>query len=238
MSTLIFDIETVGEEWNDLDETSHEVLTRWIDKTAKNEEERDAQIDDLKNGLGFSPLTGFVVAIGLYDLERKKGVVFYDPHGEDHNESEHGGYILKPRTEKEMLQDFWEGARKYDTFVTFNGRAFDAPFLALRSAICGITPSRDLLEGRYTYQQRSCKHIDLADQLSFYGAMYRKSSLHMFCRAFGIQSPKEAGVTGDDVSALFKERRTIDIARYNVRDVIATTELYERWKTHLSFQKS
>ncbi len=235
MKTLIFDIETVGEEWEALDETSHEVLTRWIDKTAKNDEDRHAQIDDLKNGLGFSPLTGRIVAIGLYDLERAKGVVFYDPAGETHTETEHEGYLLKPRTEKEMLHDFWEGAKTYDTFVTFNGRAFDAPFLALRSAILGIRPTKDLLEGRYLYQQRSCRHIDLADQLSFYGAMYRKSSLHMFCRAFGIASPKAEGVSGDDVALLFKEKKSLDIAQYNVRDVIATTELYKKWREHLSF---
>jgi 3'-5' exonuclease len=133
MATLIFDIETVGEKWEDLDQTSQEVLTRWIDKTAKDDDDREAQIEDLKDGLGFSPLTGFVVAIGLYDLERKKGVVFYDNKGEGGEESTHEGYTLKPRTEKEMLQDFWDGARQYDTFVTFNGRGFDVPFLALRS---------------------------------------------------------------------------------------------------------
>lgn len=233
MGTLIFDIETVGEEWSDLDETSQEVLTRWVDKTAKTEEEREAEIEDLKNGLGFSPLTGFIVAIGLYDLERGKGVVFYDNKSGSKEEYEHEGYILKPRGEKEMLHDFWEGARSYDTFVTFNGRAFDAPFLALRSAILGIRPTKDLLEGRYLYQQRSCKHVDLADQLSFYGAMYRKSTLHMFCRAFGIESPKAAGVTGDDVALLFKEEQYRTIAEYNVRDVVATTALYEKWKTYL-----
>ncbi len=234
MSTLIFDIETVGESWDDLDQTTKEVLTRWIDKTAKSEEEREAEIDDLKEGLGFSPLTGFVVAIGLYDLERKKGVVFYDDKGEGHGESEHEGYVLKPRTEKEMLEDFWEGAKSYDTFVTFNGRGFDAPFLAHRSVAHEIRPTRDLMEVRYLYQQRTTRHVDLADQLSFYGAMYRKASLHMYCRAFDIPSPKMEGVTGDDVAELYQNNNTLDIARYNVRDVVATTLLYEKWRTYLA----
>lgn len=237
MGTLIFDIETVGEKWADLDTTSQEVLSHWIEKTAKTEEDREAELRDLQNGLGFSPLTGYIVAIGLFDLEREKGVVFYDNKGESHEEIEHEGYVLKPRSEAAMLADFWEGARRYTTFVTFNGRMFDAPFLALRSAIHGITPSRDLLEGRYLYQQRSCKHIDLADQLSFYGAMYRKASLHMYCRAFGITSPKALGVTGDDVAELFEGGCYTDIARYNVRDVIATTKLYEKWRRYLAFQK-
>ncbi len=234
MATLIFDIETVGEKWDDLDLTSQEVLTRWIDKTAKGEEDHAAQLEDLKDGLGFSPLTGFIVAIGLYDLERKRGVVFYDDKGRGDEESEHEGYVLKPRSEKQMLQDFWDGAKKYDTFVTFNGRGFDAPFLALRSVAHDIRPTRDLMEGRYLYQQRDCKHIDLQDQLSFYGATYRKGSLHMYCRAFGIVSPKAEGVSGDDVAGLYGEGKTLEIAQYNVRDVVATTELYEKWRKHLA----
>lgn len=234
MATLIFDIETVGESWDDLDVTSKEVLTRWILKTAKDDGERDAQIEDLKDGLGFSPLTGFVVAIGIYDLERKRGAVFYDDKGRGDAESEHEGYALKPRTEAAMLTDFWEVAKKYDTFVTFNGRGFDVPFLALRSVAHGITPSRDLMEGRYLYQQRNAKHVDLADQLSFYGAVFKKASLHMYCRAFGIPSPKAEGVSGDDVAGLYKENKTLEIAQYNVRDVVATTLLYEKWQTHLA----
>ena len=68
MSTLIFDIETVGEEWDSFDDTTQHVLTRWIDRTADSPQTRDARIADMKEGLGFSPLTGRIVAIGLYDL--------------------------------------------------------------------------------------------------------------------------------------------------------------------------
>ena len=118
--------------------------------------------------------------------------------------------------------------------MTFKGRAFDAPFLIHRSLARDIRPTRDLMEGRYLYQQRTTRHVDLADQLSFYGAMFRKASLHMYCRAFGIESPKMAGVTGDDVAELYQNKNTLDIARYNVRDVVATTALYEKWRKHLS----
>lgn len=228
MSTLIFDIETIGEEWEDFDETTKHMLSRWIDRTAKSDAERESEIKDLKEGLGFSPLTGSIVAIGLYDLERKHGVVYYVTE-EDEEEYQVGEYTLKPRSEKDMLVAFWEGAKHYDTFVTFNGRAFDVPFMMLRSAIGDIRPTQNLMEGRYLYQQKTVKHIDLQDQLTFYGAMLRKPSLHLFCRAFGIESPKAAGVAGDDVAELFKERQFRTIAEYNVRDVVATTELYEKW---------
>ncbi len=234
MRTLVFDIETIGEEWDTLDETTHEVLTRWIDRTAKSEEEREAQLKDLREGLGFSPLTGEIVAIGLYDLEQEKSVVYYQSKSATSEEIVDGDITLKVRTEKEMLEDFWRGAKSYDVFVTFNGRGFDVPFLAPRSAINGIVPSRDLMDGRYLYQQKSAKHVDLADQLCFYGAVFKKPSLHLYCRAFGIESPKAAGVTGDDVAALFKEGKFEDIARYNVRDIVATAELYKKWRTYLA----
>ncbi len=232
MQTLVFDIETVGESWDALDSTTQGILSRWIDRTAKNEEEHEAEMKDLREGLGFSPLTGEIVAIGLYDLERERGVVYYQGEGE--KESEEGRFVLMPRTEKEMLGSFWEGAKSYDTFVTFNGRGFDVPFLNLRSAIHGIRPAHDLLEGRYLYQQKYAKHIDLQDQMTFYGAMYRRPSLHLFCRAFGIESPKAEGVAGDDVADLYKEKRFREIAAYNARDVIATAALYRKWLDYLA----
>lgn len=233
MSTLIFDIETVGEEWDSFDETTQSVLTRWIDRTSDSPEQREAKLTDLKEGLGFSPLTGQAVAIGLYDLERAQGVVFYDTKGTVTHDLEAGEFVLKPRTEAAMLRDFWEGARSYSTFVTFNGRGFDVPFLMLRSIAHGITPTVDLMDGRYLSKQRGAVHIDLQDQLSFYGAVHRRDPLHLYCRAFGIPSPKGA-ISGDDVAMLYKTGKYDDIASYNAKDIAATTELYLRWRDHIA----
>ena len=239
MATLVFDIETVGESWDSLDPTTQEVLTRWIGRTSKDAHEHAALLKDVQGGLGFSPLTGQVVAIGFYDVERRQGVVYYQSN--EDTESDVDEYILKPRTESDMLVDFWEGAKSYDTFVTFNGRGFDVPFLNLRSAILGIRPAVDLMDGRYLYQQKQSRHVDLQDQMTFYGAMMRRPSLHLFCRAFGIESPKMDGIAGDDVAELFHAKKFRDIARYNARDVIATTALYHKWLTYLapkSFQNT
>lgn len=233
MATLIFDIETVGEGWDTFDITTQEVLMRWVERTTKTEIEREAGEKDIREGLGFSPLTGSIVAIGLYDLERRHGLVYYSGVGND-TEIVHGDFILKVRSEKEMLEDFWEGAKSYNTFVTFNGRGFDVPFLNLRSAVHGIRPSQNLMDGRYLYQQKNVFHVDLQDQMTFYGAMQKKPSLHLFCRAFGIESPKSDGVAGDDVAELFACKKFRDIAEYNSRDVIATTELYKKWLAYLA----
>lgn len=228
MAKLVLDIETIGEKFDQLDQTTQEVLTRWTKKESKNEDEYRVALDDLKNGLGFSPLTGEIVAIGILDVEKNKGVVYFQAPGENIKEIEKDGIKFKQMIEKEMLENFWQVASKYDEFITFNGRGFDAPFLMIRSAIHKIKPSKDLMSNRYDK-----KHIDLMDILSFYGAVRRKGSLHLYCRAFGIKSPKEDGISGDGVNAFFKEKKFLEIAKYNVGDLRATKELYEYWEKYL-----
>lgn len=236
MATLIFDIETIGEDWGALDETTRDVLTRWIKRDAESEEGYQAMLTDVKEGLGFSPLTGEIVAIGVLDGEKDKGAVYFQSPGDTKGVFEEDGYKHDPLSEQEMLQKFWDIVAKYDTFVTFNGRGFDVPFLMVRSAIHGIRPSKNLMANRYlNYQPGNARHIDLLDQLSFYGALRRKGSLHLWTRAFGIESPKAQGVSGDDVAALFKEKRFEDIARYNARDLKATLALYRKYEEFLSF---
>lgn len=76
-------------------------------------------------------------------------------------------------------------------------------------------------------------HVDLLDQLTFYGAVRRKSSLHLFCQAFGIKSPKAEGISGDNLAELFKAKEYLKIARYNSGDLIATAQLYQFWEKYV-----
>lgn len=236
MAKLIFDIETVGENFDELDQTTQDVLTKWIKKEASDEDDYKKSLDDLKSGLGFSALTGEIVAIGVLDYEKDKVVVYFQAPGGGLGESEEEDVKFKPMTEKEMLENFWNGAKNYNEFVSFNGRSFDVPFLMARSAIHGIRPSKDLMRGRYLYQQAAdAKHIDLLDQLTFYGAVRKRGSLHLWSRTFGIKSPKAEGITGDDVGPLFKDKKFLEIAKYNVGDLRATGKLYEYWEKYLRF---
>lgn len=236
MSALIFDIETVGEEWSELDVVTQSVLTRWLEKAARTKLEKEALLADVQANLGFSPFTGFVVAIGVYDITRARGVVYYSGEGALPDQ-EWGDYVYKERSEREMLAEFWEGVQHYDTFVTFNGRAFDVPFLIHRSLAYRISPTKNLLEGRYPYQQKACRHVDLQDEFSFYGALARRPSLHLLCRAYGVESSK-GEVSGDDVAKLFRQKKFLDIARYNAADVRATTELYQIWQRFLQYDSN
>jgi len=236
MSALIFDIETVGEDFDDLDAVTQQVLTRWLRKEYKDDDEYEGELREYKNRLGFSPLTGQVVAIGVLDEATQTGGVYFQAPGADVEEWSEGGIVFRVLTEEQLLSQFWKLTSGYKEFVTFNGRGFDVPFLMIRSAIHKIKPSKDLMTNRYLSSQPiSAKHIDLCDQLSFYGYGRARESLHLYCHAFGIKSPKADGITGDDVHRLFHEGRYKDIARYNIGDLEATLALYKHWKEYLRF---
>lgn len=233
MSTLIIDIETVGERYDELDEVTVAALTRWTRQSARDDMEYEARLADIKAGLGFSPLTGFIVALGVYDLERQQGTVYYQTR-ESPNDEQIGAFWYRARSEALMLEEFWDGVQHYETIVTFNGRMFDLPFLLHRSVACAVMPTIDLMRYRYLTQQRVPYHVDLQDQLTFYGAMQKRPSLHLFCRAYGIESPKSYGVAGDDVAGLYYTNRSRDIALYNTHDLLATALLYQKWQTYLA----
>lgn len=234
---LVLDIETIGEDFDKLDHATQESLTRWIKKDSESEEEYKLALQDLKNGLGFSPLTGEIVALGILDYYKNEGAVYYQAPGQKNEELKEEGIVFKQMEEEEMLRKFWDLANRYETFITFNGRGFDVPFLMIRSAIRGVRPTKDLMQARYPWQQRNnvAVHVDLQDVLTFYGAVRRKGSLHLWSRAFGIPSPKSGGMTGEDVGPLFKKKKFLEIAKYNVGDLRATRELYAKWEAYLNF---
>lgn len=230
MSKLIIDIETVGENFDEMDDTSKEVLTHWIKNSSKDDEEYNGALSEIKSGLGLSPLTGEIVAIGVLDYEKEQGVVYYQSPEVKASETKDGNFKFKPMMESEMLESFWQGIQNYDEIITFNGRAFDIPFIIARSAKWQVEITKDLMSNRYIESQKfGVKHIDLYDQLSYYGAVRRQGGLHMWCRLLGIKSPKIDGVKGDDVKMLFENQEYLKIAEYNTRDLIATKELYDYW---------
>ncbi len=231
MSTakLVFDIETIGNDFDSLDEISKTHLLKYA-------EDKEAQ-EEVKEGTAFYPLTGEVVVIGMLNPDTNQGKILARNEKVSNLPGElEAGISVEQGSEKEILEIFWETARQYDNFISFYGRGFDVPFMMIRSAILGIKPSKNLLANRYlNLQPSNAKHIDLYDQLSFYGAARKNFPLHMWSKVFGIESPKEGGVTGDNVTALYKEGKVLDIAKYNLRDLRSTAELYRKWAEYLNF---
>ena len=176
-----------------------------------------------EEGAALSPVEGALAAIGLYDRERRSGAVYCVTGDESilDTDTTHGDFIIKHRTEEDVLKEFWEGARSYDTFVTFNGRRFDVPYLMVRSAMLSVTPSVDMMEHRYLKYQRLTRHVDLFDQLTFYGAVGKYHSFQDFCAGFSIAPEVDMGVGQPEV---------LEAAQ----NAIKTAELYEIWLQRLA----
>lgn len=219
MSKLIFDIETIGADFDSLDEPTRKYLLRWA------ESEEDAL--RVRESLSFYPLTGEIIAIGLLNPETGRGALYYrcgtEPPAPPFEED---GIRYEAGSEKDILVKFWEAAKSYRQFVTFNGRGFDCPFIHVRSAFHRIKPTRNLMPNRY-----GDSHIDLLDQLTFFGAT-RKFSLDMWCKAMGIESPKSE-ITGYEVGEIYRAGRYLDIARYCAKDLWATKELLHIWENYI-----
>jgi len=222
MSRVIFDIETSGKDFDSLDRSTQEYLLRWA--------ETDEEIKDVKESLSFYPLTGEIIAIGMLNPETDKGAVYFQSPATQTSPFEENGIRFEPGTEKEILEKFWNTVKSYKEIITFNGRGFDCPFILIRSAVHKIKPTKDLMPNRY-----NGSHIDLLDQLTFFGASRRRFSLDMWCKTFGIKSPKEDGITGYDVKNLFIDKRYLDIARYCLGDIRATKELLGYWENYIKF---
>ena len=224
MNRVVFDIETLAFPFDSLDAEQQDYLTRF----ARTEEEKEEAI--LR--LNLFPFTAQVIAIGMLNPDSNRGKVFYQGPGDQQRVSDDGMVEFVPLEERNIREEFWSSLNHYGQIVTFNGRAFDGPFIMLRSAMLGVRATRNLVPYRYS----AAEHCDLLEQLTFYGA-FRKFNLDFYCKGFGIKSPKSEGITGLDLGELFRTGRYAEIADYCLRDVKATAELFFRWQSLLSFEK-
>jgi DNA polymerase elongation subunit (family B) len=222
MKRIIFDIETAGKDLDTLDAPVQDYLLR--NATSQGEQK------EVEDSLSFYPLTAEIITIGMFDPDKRNGFIFFQNNSDPTLPFEENGCTFETGTEKEIIQKFWNTIQHYNQFITFNGRSFDCPFILIRSAVHHIRPNRELLPYRY-----GDIHIDLLDQLSFYGAFRRRFSLDMWCRTFGIKSPKEEGITGYEVKGLYKAGKHLDIARYCAGDLRATADLFLIWEKYIKF---
>jgi predicted PolB exonuclease-like 3'-5' exonuclease len=183
------------------------------------------------------PFTSQVVCIAMLNAETQRGQTLLVAEDFEEVEEENAPVKFIPCSdETELLAQFWEAAKNFNSVVTFNGRGFDVPFIYLRSALLNVPISKKNWLG---YRYATDPHCDLAEQFTFYSVSgrdgaARRFNLDFYCKAFGIESPKSHGVTGMDVGALLAAGKFRDIAEYCLRDVRATVELYKIWKERLA----
>ena len=174
MAQVILDIETTGKDFESLDKISQEYLLKYADS----EEEKS----EIKERLGLYPLTGGIVAVGLLNPESQEGRVYFQAADSQIKSVKKDRAELIPlKSEREILVKFWETVRQYTRIITFNGRAFDCPFLITRSAANKVKASKNLMPNRYNPKE----HLDLFDQLSFFGSVRKNSVCICGARPWG-----------------------------------------------------
>lgn len=130
--------------------------------------------------------------------------------------------------ERELLADFSRFVgRAHPTLVSYNGRAFDLPVIALRS-LCHGVPLPWYYQGkgvRYRYSEEG--HLDLCDWLADHGAT-RSGSLDALAKLCGL--PGKVGVDGSQVEGLYRAGQLPAIQRYCLADVTQTAFLFLRFR--------
>jgi len=216
VKTMVFDIETVGKKFEELDEVEQDYLLNNLEKAEENKEVA-------KKKTGLYSIFGMVCAIGAFNPNSKKGIVMLIGDKDLTPEKENYTYKIF-KNEKDLLIGFWEIAKEYELFVTYNGDNFDFPYLQIRSGVNRVKVPFEIKKWG------GDKFIDLQNKI-------RQShgfKLEMLCKAFGIENPKEAGVHGGDVNDLFDDKDYQKIADYVARDAFSTSQLYLIWKEFMS----
>lgn len=224
---LVFDIETVGKDFSELDKTTQAYLIEKFKLEHHSHQIEEAEmIQLLEEEFGLMPQTGEVIVIGCYNPDSQKGAAYFQTSNQHfENFSQDNIEYIQVSSEKELLTKFWEIISRYTEIISFNGKRFDLPFLYIRSAVNQIKPTRlDLLD-RYS------PHIDLYEKFSF-DYKLRRASLHFLAKTFNLPSPKD-NFDGRQVKQYYQAGEYVKIAEYCMSDILTTAKLYEIWNKYL-----
>lgn len=138
------------------------------------------------------------------------------------------GVFGEGKTETEMMADFGEFVGRYNPrVVTWNGRSFDLPVLALRALRAGVDFGWYYRGNGFRYRFSEEGHLDLGDMMSDFGAA-RMTSLDGAARLIGL--PGKVGVDGSQVEGLYRAGELDKLRRYCLSDVAQTAFVLLRWK--------
>jgi predicted PolB exonuclease-like 3'-5' exonuclease len=111
--------------------------------------------------------------------------------------------------------------------VTFNGRTFDLPVIALRALRNGVPIPWYYRDRTVRHRYSEAGHIDLCDQLADHGAA-RSSSLDALSRLIGL--PGKVGTDGSQIEGLYRAGLLDRIQSYCLSDVAQTALLFLRFR--------
>ena len=198
---LVLDIETIPD------------VERW-DRPASAEGSRDS----------FPPIWAHrIVVIGCLWLDHGYRLKRIDLVGDPA-----GGTGSADERERRLLEDFSRFVgRARPVLVTYNGRSFDLPVIALRALCHGVSLAWYYRESSTRYRYSEQGHLDLCDWLADHGAT-RSGSLDAIARLIGL--PGKIGVDGSQVEGLYAAGRLDSIQRYCLADVAQTALLFLRFR--------
>jgi predicted PolB exonuclease-like 3'-5' exonuclease len=134
----------------------------------------------------------------------------------------------KELTERELLVEFSRFVgRARPVLVTYNGRVFDLPVIALRSLSHGVPLGWYYRDKGVRYRYSDEGHLDLCDWLADHGAT-RSGSLDAVARLIGL--PGKVGVDGSQVEGLYRAGQLAAIQSYCLSDVVQTALLFLRFR--------
>ena len=138
------------------------------------------------------------------------------------------GVVGEHGDEAHILEDFTRFIDKTrPILVTYNGRTFDLPVIAVRSLHHAV-PMRWYYQERgvrYRYSEEG--HIDLCDWIADHGAT-RSMSLDALAKLIGL--PGKVGVDGSQIEGLYKAGQLKAIQNYCLADVAQTALLFLRFR--------
>jgi predicted PolB exonuclease-like 3'-5' exonuclease len=138
------------------------------------------------------------------------------------------GIVGEGKDEAGMMVDFADFVARYTPhLVTWNGRGFDLPVLALRALRHGVGFGWYYRGPGYRYRFTEEGHLDLADVISDHGAA-RMTSLDGAARVIGL--PGKGDVDGSRVEQLYTAGEIEALRRYCLGDVAQTAFLLLRYK--------
>jgi DNA polymerase elongation subunit (family B) len=142
-----------------------------------------------------------------------------DPPTKAHYRDQRNSKVLSD--DKAILKDLWHLMSQADYVMTQNGKRFDIPRLTARFMLNGMDPAKYL------------KHIDLFVELKHVG--FTSHSLEYltgkFCTKFKKLSHKKfPGMSLWIECAKGNQKAWDEMKTYNIHDVLATEELYEKTK--------
>jgi predicted PolB exonuclease-like 3'-5' exonuclease len=134
----------------------------------------------------------------------------------------------KELSERELLVELSKFvARARPVLVTYNGRVFDLPVIALRSLSHGVPLAWYYRDKGVRHRYSEEGHLDLCDWLADHGAT-RSGSLDAVVRLIGL--PGKIGVDGSQVEGLYRAGQLAAIQSYCLSDVVQTAMLFLRFR--------